>query len=82
MNFNIIAEIPAREGSKRIIKKNLRSLNGKPMISYAIEAAKSSKYLNKIYVNSDSDEIGKYGESLGVKYYKRKKHLGKDNITI
>ena len=38
MNFNIIAEIPAREGSKRIIKKNLRSLNGKPMISYAIES--------------------------------------------
>jgi CMP-N-acetylneuraminic acid synthetase len=81
MNFNIIAEIPAREGSKRIIKKNLRSLNGKPMISYAIEAAKTSKYLNNIYVNSDSDEIGEYGKSLGVKYYKRKKYLGEDNVT-
>ena len=81
MNFNIIAEIPAREGSKRIIKKNLRPLNGKPMISYAIEAAKTSKYLNNIYVNSDSDEIGKYGKSLGVKYYKREKYLGEDNIT-
>ena len=51
------------------------------MISYAIEAAKTSKYLNNIYVNSDSDEIGEYGKSLGVKYYKRKKYLGEDNVT-
>tara|TARA_R110001583_G_scaffold184390_1_gene343708 strand:- start:106 stop:789 length:684 start_codon:yes stop_codon:yes gene_type:complete len=81
MNFNIVASIPAREGSKRVIKKNLRPLNGKPMISYAVEASKQSKYLKDIYVNSDSDEIGKYGESLGVKFYKRNKYLGGDNIT-
>jgi len=77
----ITAEIPARKGSKRVKNKNLRPLNGKPMISYAIEAAKSSKYLNNIYVNSDCDEIGKYGESLGVKYYKRSKQLGGDSIS-
>ncbi len=81
MSFNIIASIPAREGSKRVVKKNLRLLNGKPMIDYAIEASKKSKYFNDIYVNSDSDEIGKHGKTLGVKYYKRKKHLGEDNIT-
>ena len=81
MNFKIIASIPAREGSKRVKKKNLRLLNGKPMISYAIEASKKSKYLSDIYVNSDSDEIGNYGKELGIKYYKRKKYLGGDNIS-
>jgi CMP-N-acetylneuraminic acid synthetase len=81
MNPYIVASIPAREGSKRVKKKNLRLLNGKPMIKYAIEASKESKYLNDIYVNSDSDEIGNYGKQLGVKYYKRDKYLGGDNIT-
>ena len=38
--MKIVAMIPARLGSKRIVKKNLRLLNGKPLISYIIESAK------------------------------------------
>ena len=79
--MKIIAEIPARAGSQRVKNKNLRLLNSKPMISYAIEAAKNSKLLTDIYVNSDSDEIGEYGKSLGVKYYKRPEHLASDTAT-
>ena len=41
--MRIVAEIPARAGSKRVKNKNLRLLNGKPMISYVIEEAKKSK---------------------------------------
>tara|TARA_A100001011_G_C14308889_1_gene844532 strand:- start:730 stop:1404 length:675 start_codon:yes stop_codon:yes gene_type:complete len=79
--MKIVAEIPARAGSKRVKNKNLRLLNGRPMISYAIEAAKMSTILTDIYVNSDSDEIGNYSESLGVRYYKRRKELAKDDST-
>lgn len=79
--MKIIAEIPARFGSQRVKNKNLRLLSGKPMISYAIEAAKESTLLSEIYVNSDSDEIGELGKSLGVKYYKRPKHLATDTAT-
>ena len=79
--MKIVAEIPARAGSKRVKNKNLRLLNGRPMISYAIEAAKRSTILTDIYVNSDSDEIGNYSESLGVRYYKRRKELAEDDST-
>jgi len=79
--MKIIAEIPARAGSKRVKNKNLRLINGKPLIGYAIEAARKSTLLTDIYVNSESDEIGAYGESLGVKYYKRPKELADDTTT-
>ena len=79
--MKIVAMIPARLGSKRIIKKNLRLLNGKPMISYVIEEAKKSKLLTDIYVNSDSAEIGKYSKSLGVEFYRRPDKLGNDYTT-
>jgi len=77
----IIGMIPARAGSKRVKNKNLRLLNGKPLIGYVIEAAKKSQLLTDIYVNSDSDEIGNYGKSLGGKYYKRQKKLADDTAT-
>ena len=74
--MKIVAEIPARAGSERVKNKNLKLLNGKPLISYAMEAAKSATLLTDIYVNSDSDKIGSYAKTQGVKYYKRPEHLG------
>ena len=49
-----IAMIPARMGSKRIEKKNIRILNGKPLISYVIEAAIEANCFDEIYINSES----------------------------
>lgn len=54
---NIVAIIPARGGSKGIIKKNIRILDGKPLIFYQINAALKSNYINKVYVSTDSNEI-------------------------
>ena len=51
----IIGMIPARLGSKRVKKKNLRLIGGKPLISYVIEAALDVKYFDEIYINSESD---------------------------
>ena len=45
--MRIVCIIPARGGSKRIPKKNIRLLAGKPLIAYSIEAALKSKYINK-----------------------------------
>lgn len=55
--MKILAFIPARSGSKRIPKKNIKLLKGKPLIAYTIEAAKKSKYINRIVVSTDSEEI-------------------------
>ena len=79
--LKIIAEIPARAGSKRVKNKNMRLLNYKPLISYAIQAAKESTLLTDIYVNSDNVEMCKYGESLGIKSYRRPEHLANDTAT-
>ena len=53
MKKKIIAMIPARIGSKRLKKKNLVLINNKPLINYAIDAAKKTKIFSKIVLNSD-----------------------------
>lgn len=52
-----IAIIPARGGSKRIPRKNIKLFAGKPMIAYAIEAAKESRIFDQVIVSTDDDEI-------------------------
>ena len=79
--MKFIAEIPARYGSKRVPNKNLKLLNGRPLITYAIEAAKESKLISEIYVNTESDEIGNIALRMGVNYYKRKPELAEDHIS-
>lgn len=56
-NLNVIAIIPARGGSKSIPKKNIKLLNGKPLIEYTINAAIKSKLITSIVVSTDDDEI-------------------------
>lgn len=63
---NFIAIIPARGGSKTIKNKNLISLNGKPLIAYSIEAAKKSRFLNRIIISTDDREIANVAEDYGA----------------
>jgi N,N'-diacetyl-8-epilegionaminate cytidylyltransferase len=60
------AFIFARGGSKGVRGKNIRKLAGKPMIAYAIEAAKNSKYINRVVVSTDSDEIAAIARDWGA----------------
>lgn len=53
----VLGIIPARSGSKRLDHKNLRIINGKSLVRYAIEAAMASQVLSKIVLSSDADEI-------------------------
>lgn len=57
METRVLAIIPARGGSKGVPRKNIKALNGKPLIAYTIEAAKSSKYIDKIIVSTEDEEI-------------------------
>lgn len=79
--MKVIAMIPARMGSKRILKKNIRLLNGIPLISYIIRAVKAAGCFDEIYVNTESDIIGKIATAEGVSYYKRPEHLTTDAAT-
>lgn len=77
----IIFHIPAREGSKRVPGKNLRKMNGKPMISYAIEALLGANISDNCYVNTDSKDIINYVNTnyASMKIYIREKELCNDN---
>ncbi|EOH3048760.1 acylneuraminate cytidylyltransferase [Campylobacter coli] len=76
-----IAEIPARLGSQRVRQKNLRLIEGEPMIAYAIKACKNASSISDIYVNTESDLIGQIALDYGVKYYKRNQELALDYIV-
>ena len=76
--MRIIAIIPARGGSKRLKKKNIYLLKGKPLISYTIKACKQSKKIDDIYVSSDDDEILTVSEKYGAKPLKRESNTSDD----
>jgi len=76
-----VAMIPARLGSKRVPKKNVRLLDGIPMISYIIRATKAAGCFDEIYVNSESDLIGEIAINEGVEFFKRDSSLSTDNAT-
>ncbi|MTC22284.1 MULTISPECIES: acylneuraminate cytidylyltransferase family protein [unclassified Providencia] len=61
-----IAIIPARAGSKRLPKKNIKLLNGKPLITWTIEAAIKSNIFDRIIVSTDSIEIKEISEASGA----------------
>ena len=61
-----IAIIPARGGSKRIPKKNIKDFFGKPLIAYSIEVALASKLFEKVVVTTDDDQIAKIAKEYGA----------------
>jgi CMP-N,N'-diacetyllegionaminic acid synthase len=62
----VLSLIPARGGSVRVPKKNIRPLLGRPLIDYAITASKESAFVNRIIVSTDSDEIMAISNKLGA----------------
>ena len=60
--MKILAIIPARGGSKRIPRKNIKNFLGKPIMCYSIEAALNSNLFNEVMVSTDDDEISKIAQ--------------------
>jgi len=77
-----LAIIPARGGSKRLKKKNVLPLGGKPLVAYTIEAAQKSNIFDKILLSTDDTEIANVGHSLGIEVYKRSDEYASDTATV
>lgn len=65
-NFRVLAVIPARGGSKGVPGKNIKMLYGKPLIAWSIEAAKGSKYIDRVILSTDGEDIAKVGREWGA----------------
>lgn len=81
MNRKYVAMIPARLGSKRIPKKNIRYMGDKPLIQYPIDFAKNSNKFESIWVNTESVELGSIVEKMGVCFHRRPEELATDTAT-
>jgi len=78
----IAALITARGGSKGIPKKNIIKLCGKPLIHWTVESAVKSKYVDKIFLSTDNDEIINSVKKFTVEVpFKRPKNLSSDKAT-
>jgi CMP-N-acetylneuraminic acid synthetase/spore coat polysaccharide biosynthesis predicted glycosyltransferase SpsG len=80
--MKILAVIPARGGSKGIPKKNIRLMNGNPLISYAINAARKSKYIADVFVSTDNNEIADVSKKNGANIIFRDENLSSDLVTL
>lgn len=79
MTEKILAVIPARIGSKGILKKNLHLLKDKPLVDWTIQAACDSCLFDEIILSSDSNEILERAEKYGISKELRNKNLAQDN---
>ena len=82
MNDKVIAIILGRKGSKGVKDKNTMDILGKPAFSYSFTAAKTSKYVDKIFVTSDHEKILKTAINEGFSIIKRPKYLCNDEALF
>src|SRR3989339_407211 len=78
-----LAIIPARGGSKRIPKKNIKDFLGKPIIAYSIEVVLESKLFDEVMVSTDDEEIAQVAIEYGAKVpFMRSKENANDYATL
>ena len=77
MSISILGFVPARKGSKGVKNKNLRNVNGSPLIEYTLNAAIKSKYIDDILVSTDSEEIQAIAKQKNLIC----KHLRPNNLS-
>jgi len=82
MTKKILSIIPARGGSKGLLRKNILDFLGKPLIAWTIEASLRSKYITKTVVSSDDDEILDIAEYYGADILKRPDELATDTAYM
>jgi CMP-N,N'-diacetyllegionaminic acid synthase len=76
---NVLCTICARGGSKGVKNKNIKELNGKPLIAYTIEQAKASRLFNHIVISTDSDHIANIAKEYGAEvFFKRTPEMASD----
>jgi CMP-N-acetylneuraminic acid synthetase len=79
----ILAIIPARGGSKGIPRKNIKELCGKPLIAYSIEVALKSKWINRVIVSTEDEEIAEISQNCGAEVpFLRPAELAQDHSNM
>ena len=73
--------IPARGGSKGILRKNVREVAGKPLIAWSIEVALAAKAVDRTIVTTDDDEIAAVAQQYGAEVVRRPSELAGDAAT-
>ena len=76
--IRIIAMIPSRMGSKRVKKKNIRLIDGKPLIQYIIDKVSKSNKFDEIYINSEDKIFNKIAKKNNIFFFQRSKKLSSD----
>ena len=79
--MKIVVVIPARGGSKRIPRKNIKDFKGKPLIAWNIEKCKNIKEISDVYVSTEDSEIAEVAKQYGAKIIKRPKILSEDWVS-
>jgi CMP-N-acetylneuraminic acid synthetase len=76
--MNIVGIILARGGSKRLPRKNVKLLCGKPLVAHSIETALQSKYINKVVLSTEDAEIKDVARAFGAEVIDRPVELAQD----
>ena len=77
----VLAIVPARGGSKRLPRKNVLPLHGKPLIAWTIEAGLRSNYIDNLIVSSEDSEVLDIARNLSVETIERPIALAKDDVA-
>ncbi len=77
-----IAIIPARGGSKRLPRKNILPISGRPMITYPIQSAINSELFSRVLVSTEDNEIAMISEEAGAEVFIRSEKLATDTSTV
>jgi CMP-N-acetylneuraminic acid synthetase len=76
----VVAIIPARGGSKRLERKNIYPVWGKPMLYWAIKAAKESEHITDVWVTTEDEEIKRIALESGASVHTRDPELSQDHV--
>lgn len=81
--MRVLGLVPARGGSKGVPRKNIRELNGRPLLSYTAESALASKLLDRVVLTTDDDEIASIGRRCGLEVpFRRPQSLAQDETPM
>ena len=81
--MNVLGVIAARGGSKGIPRKNLRVVGGKPLLAYSIEAARTSRWLDRVIVSTEDHAIATVAEQYGAEVpFLRPQALAEDHVSL
>lgn len=79
--MKLVGMIPARMGSQRVKKKNVRLINGRPLIDYVLESVSKADIFDSVYINSEDEIFTELAENYNFNFYKRPEEFSANDST-